>query len=143
MRYAGAMTMKREPMSHRYRSIALLLLSLCLGCDGCAPSTEVIEMRSAPQATKDAMLQVKVLPLGMAAPAGVGSISPVLGYACATNSETAGSKAVEQLQAKALQLHADAVVDVMIGPADEGICLGQGMIARGMAVGSRAFPSAY
>jgi hypothetical protein len=137
------MTMKRQPMSLRYRPIAVLLILSCLVCDGCAPSTDVLDMRTAPQVTKDAMLHVKVLPLGMAAPAGVGSISPVLGYACAPNSETAGSEAVEQLQAKALRLHADAVVDVMVGPADEGICLGEGMIARGMAVGSRALPSAY
>jgi hypothetical protein len=108
---------------------------------GCAPPTDVIELRAAPQATKDAMLQIRILPLGAPAPAGAGAISPVSGFGCGQTVESASGEAVRQLQAKALRLHATAVMDVLIGPSDLGTCIGHGMIANGMAVGLRGLPS--
>jgi hypothetical protein len=110
----------------------------------CAPPTEVVDVRQVPQATGDAMVHVKILPLGMPAPPGVGSISPISGYACAQTREAASSEAVRQLQVKALSLHATAVVNVLIGAGGETSCLlGFGMLANGTAVAPRGIPSSY
>ena len=115
-----------------------------LALDGCAPPTEVVDLRNAPWATQDAMLRIMVLPLGAPAPYGVGSISPISGYGCASTSEAASGAAIRQIRVKAMGLHATAVVDVLVGPADSGICFGgYNMIANGIAVGPRAIPSAY
>jgi hypothetical protein len=123
-------------------AIGHIIALLALG--GCTPPTEVIDLRNVPQATQDAMLQVRILPLGMPAPPGVGSIGPVTGYGCAQTPEDARSDAVRQLQVKAMGLHATAVVDVLIGPGGATSCVaGFGMIASGVAVGPRGIPSSY
>lgn len=120
-----------------------LLSVVLLGLSRCAP-TEVIDLRNAPQATRDAMLRVSVLPLGKPAPPGVGSIGPIVGYGCASTTEAAERDAVEQLQAKALAMHATAVVDVLVAPEGTGLCFGgQNMVARGIAVGPRGVPPSY
>jgi hypothetical protein len=90
------------------------------------------------------MLQVRVLPLGMPAPPDAGSISPISGYGCGQTSEAASDAAVRQIRVKALRLHATAVVDVLIGPADAGVCLGgYKMVATGIAAGPRGIPPTY
>jgi len=115
-----------------------------LAMAGCTPPTEVVDLRAAPQATKDAMLQVKILPLGTPAPAGAGSVGPISGYGCAPTTEAASTEAVRQLQVKALRLRAVAVIDVLIGPADNTLCLGgQNVIASGIAVAPRGISPSY
>ncbi len=117
---------------------------LLLAAGGCGAPTEVVDLRNAPQATRDAMQRMDIAPLGTPAPPGTGSIGPVSGYACAQTSEEAGVAAVQQIRVKAIALHATAVVDVLIEPEGTGICLGgYNMIARGIAVGPRGVPSSY
>lgn len=122
-------------LTGRCFGVALLALS------GCGPPTDVIDVRDAPQATKDAMMQIRILPLGTPAPAGVGSISPVSGFGCGQTVEAASGEAVRQLRAKAMRLHATAVMDVLIGPSDLGSCFGHGIIANGVAVAPQGLPS--
>jgi hypothetical protein len=136
----------RRKHSHHSRlptAIAMCPIIALSALVGCAAPTDVIDLRTAPQMTQDAMLQVKILPLGMPAPAGAGSVSPVAGYGCASTTEAASEAAVRQLRVKALRLHATAVADVLIGPAEGVICVGYNMIASGIAVAPRGLPSSY
>jgi hypothetical protein len=129
-------------LSTRTLAVGLLAGMTLLG--GCEPPVEVIDLRAAPQATRDAMLRVKILPLGAPAPLDVGSIGPVEGIGCGQNSVDAGTMAVEQLRVKALSVHATAVTDVVVGKAEFGTCMGRaGATATGVAVGPRGIPSSY
>jgi hypothetical protein len=120
-----------------------LVMALAL-LGGCEPQTDVVDLRDAPQSTRDAMLRVKILPLGTPAPANVGAIGSVSGLGCGQSSVAAGGEAVEQLRVKALRMHATSVMDVVIGPADMGSCMGSsGAIANGIAIGPRGIPSSY
>jgi hypothetical protein len=123
------------------RTVALIAL---LAFDGCSPPTEVVDLHNAPQATKDAMQRVNVVPLGMPGPAAAGSIGTVSGYGCAQTTEAASFAAMQQIRVKAMALHATAVVDVLIEPEGTGVCFGgYNMIARGIAVAPRGVPSSY
>ena len=120
---------------------ALGLLAILVGC---APPTEVIDLHQAPQATRDAMLHVPILPLGVPAPPGVGSVGPVSAYGCGPSPADAAGDAVQQLQAKALRMQATAVIDVLFGPGGIGPCqLGYSATASGTAVSARGVPPTY
>jgi len=111
---------------------------------GCAPPTDVIDLRQAPQATRDAMLHVQILPLGTPAPPGVGSVGPVSAYGCGPSPADAASDAVQQLQAKALRMQATAVISVLFGPGGLGPCqLGYSVTASGIAAAARGVPPTY
>ena len=129
----------------RIRSLPTLCAATALAAlAGCAPPTEVVDLRGAPQATLDAMLQVQILPLGMPAPPGVGSVGPIMAYGCGTSVSAAGNDAVTQLQAKALRMRATAVMDVLIGPGGIGPCMaGYSATASGTAVAARGVPPTY
>jgi len=101
----------------------------------CAPPTEVVDLRDVPQATRDAMVQLPVLPLGIAIPAGVTWFGQIDGYGCGSNPTEAANAAVQQLQIKALMIHATAVVNVLMQPADGFTCNAYyGAIATGTTV---------
>lgn len=118
---------------------ALVLGLATLG--GCYPPTPVIDIANAPQMTRDAMLNVLILPLGMQTPPGVGSVGPVSGFGCGVTPVDASGAAVEQLRIKALEMRATGVVDVMIATSTGAPCQGgYGMIANGIAVAPRAIP---
>lgn len=122
-----------------YPAICLLAI---LG--GCAPPTDVIDLQKLPQATRDAMLNVPILPLGLPTPPGVGSVGPVSAYGCGPSPSDAGSDAVQQLQAKALRMQATAVVNVLFSSGGIGPCqLGYSTIASGVAVSARGIPPTY
>lgn len=111
---------------------------------GCTAPTEVIDLQNAPEATRDAMLRIRVLPLGMPAPPDAGSIGPVSGYGCGSSSAEAASYAVQQLQAKALRMQATAIADVLFSSGGLGPCqLGNSVVASGIAVGPRGVPPTY
>lgn len=112
---------------------------------GCAPPTEVIDLSWAPQATLDAMVHVPVLPLGIPAPPGVGSVGPISAFGCGQSATAASSDAVQQLQVKALRMQATAVVDVLIGPGGIiGPCqMGYNATASGIAVAARGVPPTW
>jgi len=112
---------------------------------GCAPPTEVVDLSRAPQATLDAMVHVPVLPLGLPAPLGVGSVGPITAYGCGQSATAASGDAVQQLQVKALRMQATAVVDVLIGPGNIiGPCqLGYNATASGIAVAARGVPPTW
>jgi hypothetical protein len=112
---------------------------------GCAPPTEVVDLSRAPQATLDAMVHVPVLPLGVPAPPGVGSVGPISAYGCGQSTTAASSDAVQQLLVKALRMQATAVVDVLIGPGGIiGPCqLGYNATASGIAVAARGVPPTW
>jgi hypothetical protein len=129
---------------NRGRSLATCLVLGMVVLGGCDPPPEVIDLQTAPQATRDAMLRVKILPLGTPAPADAGAIGPVTGLGCGQVSVDAATQAVEQLRVKAMRMHATAVMDVIIGPADFGSCMGHaGATANGIAIGPRGIPSSY
>jgi hypothetical protein len=130
--------------AHRMRTTAFCHIITMLALAGCGPSTEVIDLANAPQATRDAMSQVTILPVGMPAPPGVGSIGPISGAGCGPSSQAARDEALRQLQVKAMRIHATAVVNVLIGPADSGFCLGgYNLMANGVAVAPRGISPAY
>jgi hypothetical protein len=111
---------------------------------GCAPPTDVVDLHDLPQATKNAMLQVQILPVGMPSPPGAGSIGPVSGFGCGSTSVAASADAVQQLQIKALRLHATAVANVLIGDGGFGTCFqGYSAVANGTAVAPGRLPSTY
>jgi hypothetical protein len=113
--------------------IGLVILAATLA--GCAPPTDVIDLRDVPQVTRDAMLQMPILPLGIAAPAGVVWFGQVEGYGCGNTPVDASSAAIQQLQIKALMVHAAAVVNVLMQPTDGFSCnLPYGAIATGTTV---------
>jgi len=120
--------------------LALAVASLA----GCAAPTDVIDMSEVPQATRDGMVQVQIVPLGGQAPGDVGTIGPLSGYGCGSTSVEASSNAVQQLQIKALRLRATAVTQVQIGPYSSIACyLQYSALATGIAVGPRAIPPTY
>jgi hypothetical protein len=108
---------------------------------GCAPPTEVVDLRMTPPETWDAMLRLPVLPLGVPGPTGVASVGPIFGYGCGSSASGAAIDAVQQLQIKALRMEAAAVIDVLIAPAGIGPCnAGYGVTASGTAVAAWGFP---
>ncbi len=114
-------------------AIGLVLLAATLS--GCAPPTEVVDLQDVPQVTRDAMVQMPILPLGVAVPAGVTWFGQVEGYGCGSNPAEATSAAVQQLQIKALTVHAAAVVNVLLQPAGGVACNAPyGAIATGTIV---------
>jgi hypothetical protein len=124
---------------HRTRAACLIVLLA-----GCAPPTEVIDLQNAPEATRSAMLHVQVLPLGMPAPPNAGSIGPISAYGCGRSPAEATSDTVQQLQAKALAMHATAVADVTFGPGGLGPCqFGYSATASGIGVGPLGIPPTY
>jgi len=119
--------------------LAILVATLA----GCAPPTDVVDMQVVPQATRDAMLQVPVLPLGTGAPPGAVWYGQVDGYGCGNTPVAASSAAAQQLQIKALMTHADAVVNVLFQSAGGFPCNAPyGAIASGTAVAQGVVASA-
>ena len=126
------------------RAIGISLVLGIAALAGCAPPTDVVDMRDVPQATRDAMLHVQVLPLGTPVPDGVGPLAPISGYGCGNTPVEASANAVEQLRIKALRLRATAVTDVQIGSASSLPCnLQYSAIANGIAVAPRGVPPTY
>ena len=112
--------------------------------NACSPPTDVINLTLTPQATRDAMVNVQIVPLGWTGPRGVGSVGPIMGYGCASSAGAASSAAVQQLQVKALNVQAIAVVDVLITPLGNSPCFaGYSVIASGTAVGVRNPPGLW
>lgn len=123
---------------------ALLGAAALAGLAGCAPPTTIIDVANAPQLTRDAMLNVFVLPLGMDTPPGVGSVGPISGFGCGATPVDASGAAVEQLRIKALEMRATGVVGVMIASSTASTCQGgYGMLANGIAVAPRAMPPTW
>ena len=125
----------------------LALLGAALGAvalGGCNPPTTIIDVANAPQLTRDAMLNVFILPLGMETPPGVGSVGPISGFGCGATPVDASGAAVEQLRIKALEMRATGVVGVMIASSTTSPCQGgYGMLANGIAVAPRAMPPTW
>ena len=126
----------------RRATLSLLVVAALVGC---APPTDVIDLSRAPQATLDAMVHVPVLPLGMPAPPGVGSVGPITAFGCGQSATAASSDAVQQLQVKALRMQATAVMDVLIGPGNiiSPCQFGYNATASGIAVAARGVPPTY
>ncbi len=117
------------------RATLIGLVILVAALAGCAPPTEVVDLQAVPQATRDAMLQVPILPLGIAAPVGVTWFGQIEGYGCGNTPVAASDAAVQQLQIKALMVHAVAVVNVLMQPAGGFACNAPyGAIATGTTV---------
>ena len=122
---------------------ALAMLGL-LTLGGCNPPTTIVDIGSAPQMTRDAMLNVMILPLGMQTPPGVGSVGPVSGFGCGATPVDASGAAVEQLRIKALEMRATGVVDVMLQSSTSTPCQGgYGVLGNGSAVAPRAMPPTW
>ena len=134
-RLVGAYDQVRHLSGSCPTAIGLVILVAALA--GCAPPTDVVDMRDVPLATRDAMLQMPILPLGIAAPVGVTWFGQIEGYGCGNTPVAASDAAVQQLQIKALMLHAAAVVNVLMQPADGFACNAPyGAIATGTTVRS-------
>jgi hypothetical protein len=132
-------------MRNGISSSAWLAVCLAVGClTGCAPPTDVVDLRNTPQATWDAMLQVQILPIGMPAPGYVGSVGPVAGFGCGPTPVAASGDAVNQLRIKALRMRATAIMDVVIQSGPTGTCFGgHTALANGTAVAHRGLSDAY
>jgi hypothetical protein len=136
----------RSPINRLYRGLgAALSLFAILFYAGCAtPTTDVIDLSLAPAATQDAMLRVQILPLGMNAPSNVGSVGPIAGYGCGDTPTDAATNAVQQLQVKALQRQATAVMSVVLAQATPSGCAGAyAANATGIAVAQRGIPPVW
>jgi hypothetical protein len=136
----------RPATTHRHKLVAPTLLAIVLATlAGCGPPTDVIDTSTLPAATRDAMLQIQILPLGDPAPQGVGSVGPVAGYGCGATQVDASSAAVQQLQLKAMRLHAVAVTDVLIASANSvpSCYTPFAALAKGTAVAPRGIPPTY
>ena len=122
-----------------------ILAACVLALSACAqPPTEVVDMTNVPELTRDAMVQVRVLPLGVSVPMYAGSIGPVSGFGCAANPADATADAIQQIKIKALQMRATAVIDVSISSAAGTACsYGFGAHAAGIAVAARGVPSSF
>ena len=97
-----------------WRPWAFLLLSLA-ALTGCSPFVEVVDLKAVPEATRDASMQVRIIPLGMPVPAGIRMVGPVEAYSCKAllwDPPATQGNALQQLQLKALKMGADAVVNV-------------------------------
>lgn len=131
----------------RHFAMAAVIGLAPMALSGCTPPPPPpisrINLQSLPQLTRDAMLHVRIAPLGAPPPNEAGSLGPMLGYGCGDTPVTASLDAVQQLQAKALVLRATAVIDVLIQPADPVPCHAPyGAIAGGIAV-SPYFPQSF
>lgn len=131
---------KRTDWTRRAGAAAFVLaLAACA-----QPPAEVVDMTNVPELTRDAMVQVRVLPLGVSAPMYAGSVGPVSGFGCAANPADAAADAIQQLKIKALQMRATAVIDVSISTAGGTACAnGYGAHAAGIAVAARGVPSTF
>lgn len=136
--------MSRYLLSHMNLPDLFPVICILTILGGCAPPTDVVDLQKLPQATRDAMLNVPILPLGAPPPPGTGSVGPVSAYGCGPSPSDAASDAVQQLQAKALRMQATAVVNVLFGPGGLGPCqLGYSTTASGIAVAARGVPPTY
>jgi hypothetical protein len=136
----------RGPTDRIYRRLHAVLglcaVSLFTGC--ATPTTDVVDLSLAPAATQDAMLRVQILPLGMNAPSNVGSVGPIAGYGCGDTPTDAATNAVQQLQVKALQRQATAVMSVVLAQATPSGCAGAyAANATGIAVAQRGIPPVW
>jgi hypothetical protein len=90
------------------------------------------------------MAHVPIVPLGLPGPYGVMSTGPILGSGCSRTASGAADAAVRQLQIKALNMQAVAVMDVFITPADSGSCSsGYRATASGIALAARSSPGLW
>ncbi len=136
----------RNDKAHRgrYGAVAGACCAI-LALTGCyQPPTPVVDMSLVPEMTRDAMVQVRVLPLGAMPPMYAGSVGPVSGFGCAANPADATADAIQQLKIKTLAMRATAVIDVSIASASGTSCnYGFGAYASGIAVAPRAVPSSF
>jgi hypothetical protein len=121
-----------------------MALAVLTGCTSPPPPPiDRIDLRDAPRATRDALLRVKILPLGLSAPPNVGLVGPILSYGCGSTAIAATTDAIQQLRAKAVRVQATAVVDVLLGPGESGPCNeGYSATASGIAVAERGIAPA-
>ena len=127
--------MKMFRARRRLAGLAGLLVALA-ACT--PPGPEVIDRSLQPQATRDAMVYVPVLPLGMAPPPGVGSVGPVSATGCGPDPSAASVEAVQQLKTRVLMMRGTAVVDVVLGPGNTANCANaHAVLAYGIAVAPR------
>ncbi len=125
-------------------AVVLALAGILTAFTGCAPQIEVVDLRDVPQPTREAMTRMPIVPLGGPSPPGVGSLGPVEAYGCGQSPSVATANAVQQLQIKALQMHATAVVDVLFDQGGgNGSCQGNGTTANGIGVAPRGIPPSY
>jgi hypothetical protein len=85
------------------------------GAAGCSPFVPVTNVAAVDPQTRAAAIQVRVLPLGMQLPAGTKILQPVQAYSCKhlmTDPPATQGDAMQQLQLRALELKANAVVNV-------------------------------
>ncbi len=128
------------------RAQAVMQASTCLlwFVASCAPPTNVIDLSVLPQATQDEMLRVQILPLGMSPPPNLGSVGPIEGYACGNSPTDAAANAVQQLQVKALQRQATAVMSVVLAQATPAGCWAPNAVtASGIALAYRGIPPSW
>jgi Putative heavy-metal-binding len=117
-------------------SIAVMVGGVAAGCSPFVPVTNVAAVD--PQ-TRAAAIQVRVLPLGMQLPAGTKILQPVQAYSCKhlmTDPPATQGDAMQQLQLRALELKANAVVNVTFdtrGTDTFGTNCWQTVIASGFA----------
>ncbi len=82
---------------------------------GCSPFVPVTNLATIDPQTRASAIQVRVLPLGMQIPANAKLLQPVQAYSCKhllTDPPATQGDAMQQLQLRALELHANAVVNV-------------------------------
>ncbi len=117
------------------RRLTRVVLTLALALPGgCAPPTQVIDLRDVSPAERVVIADMPIVPLGVAPPQGLGSVAPVTGFGCGNSRKAAHDRAVQQLRIKALQLRATTVIDVLVQPSDSHVCLfDYGALAHGVA----------
>jgi uncharacterized protein YbjQ (UPF0145 family) len=92
--------------------IAILIASIAAGCSPFVPVTDVAAVD--PQ-TRTSAIQIRVLPLGMQIPAGTKMLQPIQANSCKhlmTDPPATQGDALQQLQLRALELNANAIVNV-------------------------------
>ena len=98
------------------RSALVWMTTLIAGAaGGCAPFVPVTNVSSVDPQTRAVATQVRILPLSMQVPPGTKILQPVQAYSCKhvlTDPPATQGDAIQQLQLRAAELRANAVVEV-------------------------------
>jgi Putative heavy-metal-binding len=94
----------------------ICVIGITLPLVACVPAfVDVVDVRAVPTSTLDAALKIPVFPLGTQAPANTHVIAPIEAYSCKhlnTDPPATTGNALQQLQIKALQVKANAIINV-------------------------------
>ena len=115
-----------------------MALICCVTVSSCAPFVPVTNLADVDPKVMASAAQIRVLPLGMQIPTGAKIIQAIQAYSCKlflSDPPASQGNAMQQLQLRALELKANAIVNVTFDTrgADAGTNCWQSVTASGFA----------